>query len=111
MFRGIFKYAVFILILGASASAMQTTIWVDKDLPGDDLFGAGTQSDPYATISKAVLVANQNPTTAYIIKVVEGDYTQAYESSSPVSGAGYPIEIERSDIRIEGASTDPAYNP
>jgi hypothetical protein len=35
------------------AAAMQTTIWVNKDLPGSDA-GAGTENDPYATISRAV---------------------------------------------------------
>jgi hypothetical protein len=64
MFARIFRLSLVLALATASAGAMQTTIWVDKDLPGDDSF-AGTQASPYATISKAVLVANQNPGTAY----------------------------------------------
>jgi hypothetical protein len=94
------------------AAAMQTTIWVDKGFPGDDELGSGSQANPYATISKAAYEASLlQGGTPVVIKVVEGDYTQAHESASSVTGSGYPIDVSRSNIRFEGADSDPEHYP
>ncbi len=87
---------------------MQTTVWVDSVL-GDD-GNSGSSLLPYSTISKAAEVAKAMGGD-YLIKVIEGDYTQAHEIGGGATTPGYPIVIDKSDIRIEGTSTDSAHYP
>lgn len=94
-----------VAVLAVAASAMQATIFVDAALGNDGSFDPTDPETPYATISRAVEDANSNLTTAYIIKVVEGDYTQAHETT--FAGGGYPMAIVNPSTRMEGASADP----
>jgi hypothetical protein len=95
--------------LAVTVSAMQVTIWVDAALGNDGSFDPTDPETPYATISRSIVTANGNLTTAYIIKVVDGDYTQSHETT--FAGGGYPMAIVNPHVRMEGASSDPEEFP
>jgi hypothetical protein len=113
MIRNILAISLFgLAVVMTQASAAQTTLWVDKDKPGDDSF-LGTQANPYATISKALAVVNAG-SGAYVIKIVEGDYTQAHEIT--FAGGGYPMEVSHANVSFVGVDAsgnrpDPADYP
>ncbi|MGQ0553340.1 MAG: right-handed parallel beta-helix repeat-containing protein [Planctomycetota bacterium] len=110
MFSRIVQQAVqmasVLLVIASSASALQTTIWVSQVSGSDGSFDPTDPDFPYATISKAVELANDEG-TVFIIKVVEGDYTQAHEAGGGATAPGYPITITNSSVRIEGSSANP----
>jgi len=109
VFRSLWHLAVVVALTQASTAAQQT-IWVDAN-EGSDVLGDGSSlEDAYATISIAAEEANFEGGNR-IIRVIEGDYTQAHELSGLATNPGYPIVITKPDIVIQGDDTDPEHYP